>query len=294
MFHPRIDPVARLVPNPIYPPLSSLESCPNNSNISICSDNPPLLDIESRILLNWDTPGSFRLSNVPRVRLRGDHQDGVEWNIGNSNYFYTPIPGTDYILGLNLEDSFLDQFILSSLPPDRRYPEPFYNIFSQYSQDTLDTFGLEPPAFCISSSTPFNISTNQSLIVLAPMSMCDPRNYSINNIPGPLTVYEYFSHFENQTLSDLFEGCSSENEFFRDRLLSSILLTSALDARGVNTSGIVWRYIGLENGVLRILPGVEIGTNYDPTIRPWYRRAVAEKDSLAISYVYLDAGGAGK
>ena len=94
----------------------------------------------------------------------------------------------------------------------------------------------------------------------------------------------------------LFEGCTFEDRFFRERLLSSILLTSVLDSAegGVDTSGIVWRYIGLENGVLRILPGVDIGTNYDPTVRPWYRRAVADRSTLAISYVYLDAGGAGK
>ncbi|KAI6660315.1 hypothetical protein LOD99_13904 [Oopsacas minuta] len=296
LFHPRIDPIARLIPNPIYPPLSSLESCPRNSNISLCSDNPSILDVEEIILLSRNKTGDFKVLNVPRVTLRGDHQDGVEWKIGNSNYFYAPIQETSFILGLNLEDSFLDQFVLSSLPIDENYTQPFYNIFSEYSQETLDTFGLEPPNFCATSSTPFNIATNQSLIVLAPISVCNPSDFRINNIPGPLTVYNYFSNFLNKTITDLLEGCKTETEFFRDRLLSSILLTSLLGGKWqeTNASGIIWRYIGLENGVLRILPGVEIGTDYDPTVRPWYRRAIAQKNMLAISYVYLDAGGAGK
>ena len=157
------------------------------------------------------------------------------------------------------------------------YTEPYYNIFSEYPQDTLDTFGLEPPKFCVSS--PFNVSTNQSLVTLAPISVCDPNNFKLNHIPGPLTVYEYFSNFLNKSATDSFEGCIAKNEIFRDRLLSSILLTSPLGVKWqeVASSGVVWRYIGLENGVLRILPGVEIGTGFNPTVRPWYRRAVAEK-----------------
>ena len=31
----------------------------------------------------------------------------------------------------------------------------------------------------------------------------------------------------------------------------------------------VWRYIGTEAGVIRVYPGTEIATIYDPTLRSW-------------------------
>ena len=250
------------------------------------------INIEARVLATTNTD-TFRVPNIPRLTLRGDYQDGVEWTLGNSNYFYARIDASPFILGLNLDDSFLKQLVLQQLPPNETYVLPYYNIFSQYPDQILSTFGLELPKFCPTTS-PFNVSTNQSLVVLAPISTCDPTKFEVNQIPGPLIVYDYFRNFMDTNRTKEFEGCENEN-YFIDRILQTVLLTSPRGDkwRLNNESGIVWRYIGLENGVFRIFPGLELGTNYNPTVRPWYRRAVAERDRLALSYVYLDAGGAG-
>lgn len=53
-------------------------------------------------------------------------------------------------------------------------------------------------------------------------------------------------------------------------------------------------YIGTNAGVIRAYPGVRWPRRYDPTTRPYYHRAVASRGSLALSYAYYDAAGAGK
>ena len=54
------------------------------------------------------------------------------------------------------------------------------------------------------------------------------------------------------------------------------------------------RYIATNAGVIRSFPGVRWPRSYDPTIRPYYHRAVANRGTLALSYAYYDTAGAGK
>jgi len=53
-------------------------------------------------------------------------------------------------------------------------------------------------------------------------------------------------------------------------------------------------YIGTNAGVIRSFPGIRWTRSYDPTTRPYYHRAVANRGTLALSYAYRDAAGAGK
>lgn len=55
----------------------------------------------------------------------------------------------------------------------------------------------------------------------------------------------------------------------------------------------VWRYIATPNGVVRIFPGVQLNRFYDPRIRSWYQRAVAQPGRFVVSSPYLDDFGAG-
>ena len=61
-----------------------------------------------------------------------------------------------------------------------------------------------------------------------------------------------------------------------------------------NAHQISLSYIGTNAGVIRAFPGVRWPRRYDPTTRPYYHRAVASRGTLAISYAYYDAAGAGK
>ena len=76
-------------------------------------------------------------------------------------------------------------------------------------------------------------------------------------------------------------------------------ITSGMEAHWknrnpVNEHWISLSYIGTNAGVIRSYPGVRWPRLYDPTTRPYYHRAVASRGSLALSYAYNDAAGAGK
>jgi len=66
-------------------------------------------------------------------------------------------------------------------------------------------------------------------------------------------------------------------------------------ARGGSNSHLIsLSYIGTNAGVVRSFPGVRWTRPYDPTTRPYYHRALASRGTLALSYAYFDAAGAGK
>jgi len=57
---------------------------------------------------------------------------------------------------------------------------------------------------------------------------------------------------------------------------------------------VVWTYLGTERGVMRVSPASRATVAYDPTRRPWYRKAAVHPGETTVSSVYLDAFGAGK
>ncbi|XP_014096574.2 VWFA and cache domain-containing protein CG16868 [Bactrocera oleae] len=65
------------------------------------------------------------------------------------------------------------------------------------------------------------------------------------------------------------------------------------DARGTLKNYIIRRYIASVNGVLQVYPGCLLSTNYDPTRRPWFRKALQQPGKIITTEPYLDAGGAG-
>ncbi|CAD7012797.1 unnamed protein product [Ceratitis capitata] len=65
------------------------------------------------------------------------------------------------------------------------------------------------------------------------------------------------------------------------------------DARGTLKNHIIRRYIASVNGVLQVYPGCLLSTNYDPTRRPWFRKALQQPGKIITTEPYLDAGGAG-
>jgi len=55
----------------------------------------------------------------------------------------------------------------------------------------------------------------------------------------------------------------------------------------------VWRYFGADDGSFRIIPGIEVADNFDPTMRPWYKLAMTNPDQTLITPPYIDAFGMG-
>ncbi|XP_039260646.2 VWFA and cache domain-containing protein 1-like [Styela clava] len=93
-----------------------------------------------------------------------------------------------------------------------------------------------------------------------------------------------------------------ENDFYDEEGLqieqaavNDVRLTSRMDEIWKNNNifnasiPALWRYLGTESGVFRIWPGVRLAQEYDPTLRPWYKTAMAHRDDLAITTPYTDA-----
>lgn len=56
---------------------------------------------------------------------------------------------------------------------------------------------------------------------------------------------------------------------------------------------IIRRYVSTVNGVLQVYPGCLLDSEFEPTRRPWFLRAMEYPGRLVITEPYLDAGGAG-
>lgn len=65
------------------------------------------------------------------------------------------------------------------------------------------------------------------------------------------------------------------------------------DARGSLKNYIIRRYIASVNGVLQVFPGCLLNNNYDPSQRPWYRKAIQHAGKIITTEPYLDAAGSG-
>lgn len=56
---------------------------------------------------------------------------------------------------------------------------------------------------------------------------------------------------------------------------------------------VIRRYAATMNGVLEMYPGSVLSADFDPTRRPWFKKALANKGKISITEPYLDVGGSG-
>uniref|UniRef100_A0A1A9WIT5 VWFA domain-containing protein n=1 Tax=Glossina brevipalpis TaxID=37001 RepID=A0A1A9WIT5_9MUSC len=65
------------------------------------------------------------------------------------------------------------------------------------------------------------------------------------------------------------------------------------DTRGSLRQFIIRRYIASINGVLQVYPGCLLNHNYEPSRRPWFRKAIQNPGKIVATQPYLDAAGSG-
>lgn len=56
---------------------------------------------------------------------------------------------------------------------------------------------------------------------------------------------------------------------------------------------IIRRYAATTSGVIQVYPGCILGTDLEPSQRPWFRKAMQHPGRIVVTEPYLDAGGAG-
>lgn len=60
-----------------------------------------------------------------------------------------------------------------------------------------------------------------------------------------------------------------------------------------NNGWVIGMYMGTQSGHFRSFPGGARKKDYDPVVRPWYKRAMAYPGKTVLSAPYTDSGGAG-
>ncbi|ELT90476.1 hypothetical protein CAPTEDRAFT_196421 [Capitella teleta] len=129
----------------------------------------------------------------------------------------------------------------------------------------------------------------QSTVLLSPIAFEKPYLQVIKE-ETVQDVKQYKAYFENEIGSSLFK------EFVYEYVVVSAYLDElVLDQAHELLDSAVWAYVGFKVGVFRLYPGTRLNQEYDATKRPWYKRAVAQKEgtSIAFSIPYEDAFGAG-
>lgn len=65
------------------------------------------------------------------------------------------------------------------------------------------------------------------------------------------------------------------------------------DQAGDMSRYIIRRYVATMSGALQMYPGCVLETDFEPSRRPWFVKAMEHQDKIIVTEPYLDAGGAG-
>ena len=241
--------------------------------------------------------GSFAVTG-PRFVAKGDFQDGFEYVTTKSTYYYAPVKTTDYYMAINIPE--IDTQYHQANEPNNvdMLPTTYYYRIDEYNgilrndfPDASRILGIRQGEVGYADLT---ISVEKSVVKLAPKAFCDPLRFLVEEYPGTKDVHEFLNSNLNLTANP---GCFNGGTYARATRPDS-QLTSQLETIWKNRpdlpAKVAWTYIGTQSGVWRVFPGAIVSRAYDPTARPWYKRAVANLGKLALSSVYLDAGGVGK
>ncbi|XP_033636500.1 VWFA and cache domain-containing protein 1-like [Asterias rubens] len=135
-------------------------------------------------------------------------------------------------------------------------------------------------------------TTDASTLMLAPSSFSSPFEH-LSQSETKLVVQAYMAYLTDNTNLIANPGFKSsiKDDVSAISGLESIWL-SQIDKSSLNDY-VVRRYLATTSGILRMYPGSRVDKRFDPSKRPWYKRALAHPGRVTISSPYLDMGGAG-
>ena len=308
LVHPRLTPPSHLAANPIFPDIESLETY---------RGEPAAFVAEVRTKMVNQIAGTAKMT-ARQLRPRGGVLDGVMLVEDEVEYFWAPVPNSQYVVGYSL-----------ATPDDVHYRVPLEPVahwaptvhLTNYLHKLLDykTLGddlsrddasIMQAAFAaldVREDGIFNgISYNgiwvtgaKSVITLAERSLCAPEKftqYDLDDVLMP-TAHEHLNELRDDPSRP---GSCDDGAFLVDRAFADVELTLAVeepwiarDMSGPSRSSFAITGLGTASGVFRFWPGYQLYRGFDPTVRPWYYAATANKESLAISTPYVAAAGEG-
>eukprot|EP00050_Salpingoeca_kvevrii_P019384 m.85448 g.85448 ORF g.85448 m.85448 type:complete len:1229 (+) comp8386_c0_seq1:956-4642(+) len=272
-----IDAAGRVLAHPSLTLPDEVEDDPVFVDIELLERDSDFASIRTA-MLNRAT-GSKTIT-VERALPRGDgRSEGVRIVEVTATYHYAPIPRSPFVLCLVFAQQDSSRLRLST--SNSGTPGTMYH----------ESDRLEDVARCKYLGSTVLAQAN-STVKFAPGLFQDPA-LAIEMNPSADDVRAI-----NRFLQDGAHPNTLPYELrLRDppQVLDDVAMTHILDSfwSDVQAPYAVWNYVATRNGVFRINPGVVLNASYDPTLRPWFLRGIANEGALALSTPYVDANGAG-
>jgi len=180
------------------------------------------------------------------------------------------------------------------------YGKSYFNLLIEYNSTKAKQ--ALPGAFeylHVKSDAPkypgLRVSYLHSSIFLAPKCHCNPNKYFYDQDLAAKTVAAHL--YINNVSPEL--GCDEKGARFEKGIRADVLITQPVERlwrtrtfEGVDD--VKWTYVGMRSGVFRTYPAHRSQRAYDPSKRPWFKRASSTPSRTSISTAYMDAAGVGK
>jgi len=213
------------------------------------------------------------------VQPRGGSGNGFNIILQPASYEWGPVRDTDLWVVLVVAKDEKEQLVWSA---SQQVPPP-------QVKDLYHRLDKQPPGLeiCMAGSRP---SISKSVWKIAPKGFVDPMRYLERN-ETTLAVQQFEEYMRGSRQKppsgwELLEGVKMDVRFTG---AMEQFWQSSLQSRPDISNASVRRFIATPRGVHRNFPGGPNARSYDPTIRPWYRRAMAHPDNNAVATPYADA-----
>ncbi|XP_013420899.1 VWFA and cache domain-containing protein 1 [Lingula anatina] len=206
-----------------------------------------------------------------RTQARGDvFREGVSLTNVMSHYYWAPIPGSNISVCLVIGEG--DKI---SVPSPQTATSAMFNYHR---------YDLKPPSSPCKHFSRY-ASKGSSAVMLTPGAFRQPYHY-LNTEETATNVTQYERYLTGQ---------SSQNPGLKTSILDSVVITYKAEEiwKRKPADFVVYRSIGTMDGLMRLLPGLQLTKNYDHTRRAWFKRTLTYKGTNVVSPPYLDVWGSG-
>ncbi|XP_071168504.1 VWFA and cache domain-containing protein 1-like [Mytilus edulis] len=270
-----IDGTGRVVMHPLLP----------NAAFVNYNEDPVLVDIKvlerapaaHNVIESMKSGGSgfknfTKVFTKPRGKLINDGSKDV---ILNANFFWGPVPRSNFSLCIVLVDESYSEIDESQFQPsgtDLNHLFMFHDR-SLLRDDFKNCKFYRRRATLDHSSVKFTQSAFQN----------------------PFQFIDSDETAEDVTKYTNYITSTGSNPGFKSTVRSSVWATYKAEQfwKQNPVSYVSWRYIGTKSGIMRTYPGILMHKNFDHEKRPWWRQALGHPNVMYVTTPYVDGWGSG-
>lgn len=144
------------------------------------------------------------------------------------------------------------------------------------------------------------ITYDATALYLSARAFISPYTHLKNNRPEIVddqsnyhTIQNFMAYLKDTT--NLFANPGMLNEI-RNDVIALYHVMEVLKKKHFESKlkkYVIRRYSASTNGVMQVYPGCILDPNFEPSRRPWFKKAMENPGQISITEPYLDAGGAG-